>query len=149
MPLEYEGFFKLIDTSTTHNRLLYRRFMSEHIKENVDIEFSGVVFVQLPFLVESPKIYKGTEQNHIELRNSYKEDLIPNRDKLFVIESKGGKYFIICNRITISKNLLAGEASSFKEDNFNSISEIEKYLDKLQKGITEEDKTNDEYLVLE
>ena len=99
MNLEYDGLFKLIDSSTTHNRLLYRRFISEHqnFKENIDIEFSGVSFMQLPFLIDSPKLFKGEESDYIKLANNYKKELIPNKDKLFVISSESVQYFIVCN----------------------------------------------------
>lgn len=100
--IEEFGIFHLVDHTTSHNQLLYRSHNIE-TKENTDILFSGVTYLEMPIKLDSCKIRIGGEQEINSIRS--KAELSLN-SKVFVVEQKEFSHFVVADNVLIQKNNL-------------------------------------------
>ncbi len=94
------GLFSLFEYCTSHNQFLFRSHNSE-LKENSDILFADVEYLDLPLCFSNPKIYIGNQEVRKEILE--KCDL-KKHQKVIVIEENGRKYFVVAFNALFQKN---------------------------------------------
>ena len=82
------GLFSLFEYCTSHNQFLFRSHDSE-LKENSDILFSDVEYLDLPLCFSNPKIYVGNEECRTEILEKFD---LKKHQKVIIIEEDGRKY---------------------------------------------------------
>lgn len=94
------GLFSLFEYCKSHKQFLFRSHNIE-LKENSDILFSDVEYLDLPLYFSNPKIYIGNEDIRKEISRRF--DLKRNQ-KVIVIEEDGRRYFVVAFNILFQKN---------------------------------------------
>jgi len=94
------GVFRMVDYSTTHNQILYRSHNIEN-KENTDILFSGVRYIELPLRLDSCKIRIGGAQEFSYLKDKIE---LSSNHKVFVVKQKGFSHLVVADNVLIQTN---------------------------------------------
>lgn len=124
------GVFHMIDHSTTHNQLLYRSHKIE-TKENTDILFSGVTYLEIPLKLDSCAIKIGGDREYHYLKD--KAELSSNK-KVFVVEQKGFCHFVVADNVLIQTNGLEYHETSIpiKREAPLTIAEIQEMVTEME-----------------
>lgn len=109
-----DGNFSLMDYHRTHSQLLIRK--EEFIEEkpfNTDIRFDAVMYVDVISYLPGLTIRRGTkaEEQMIKRRINSKTPF-SHLMSLFVLKSKGRRFYVVAGRCTIHTNNLGYNVSS-------------------------------------
>lgn len=106
-----KGTFSLIDLSTTHNQILFRRFGE---KNNIDLLFEGVSYIDVPWSFANPEF--ETLANKPESK-TFLSDSVDNVNKKFVsMNCAEGTFFVLLKRILICENNYIGDSTSIPSE---------------------------------
>lgn len=92
-------YFTLIDSDITHNQLLFRGVQSQKYLKNFDLLFEGVQFLKCPFSFKDFEISVSQDESIVE--ENYQ---LEQQDKVFVIHTKEGAYYIVAHRLLYQEN---------------------------------------------
>ncbi len=107
--------FNLLDYNTSHKVLLYRGQIEKEIKQNIDLVFEGVFYIEAPTRLQGLILYEADEIFKKEILKKINGEIYPEFGQtFFVIESDNKRYIIGCNRFLIQENSLIYLESSIK-----------------------------------
>ena len=107
--------FNLLDYNISHKVLLYRGQIKKEIKQNIDLIFEGVFYIEVPTRLHGLILYEADEILKEEILKKISEKFYPELGQtFFVIESDNKRYIIGCNRFLIQENSLIYLESSIK-----------------------------------
>lgn len=98
--IDVVGKFSLFEYCTSHNQFLFRSHNIE-LKENTDLLFSGVEYLDLPRRFDNCKIYIGNDSDRKEIQRRF--DLLSNQ-KVIVIEANRRKYYVVAMNLLFQTN---------------------------------------------
>lgn len=106
--IEEPGFFSLFEYCDSHNQILFR---SHNIKskENSDILFSNVKYLDIPLSFSNCKIYIGNEDDRSSVQQKFH---LNHNQKVIVIEDDCYKYYVVAMQVLFQKNTFPPDETS-------------------------------------
>ena len=105
--IKREGYYELIDSSNSHNQLLFRKTITsnEGVISNEDLIFIGVRFMYIPFELNGFEIKQIEHSNNNPLAEVF-ERYLDQSPKIVQIISDQNDYYVLADRVQIQTNNL-------------------------------------------
>lgn len=108
-----ENMFKTFDSSRvfklwyyhiSHGELLVRSIKSADNAKNIDIIFTDVTYVELPYILKNLKIEEATNEDLLYIKG--KIDKGVRLENIIVLSSNDKRYFVVAFKIKVVENEL-------------------------------------------
>ena len=96
--------FRLWDFKVSHDQLLLRSAKDNQHRENIDVAFVGVEYLELPTRLEELKIREGGDAEHRKTEELFGKRIAKGR--VFVIESNDHCYIVVAAAMKVIENEL-------------------------------------------